>query len=247
MPIRLTPAVKYLAITCFVVFIIQQTGDQFFGTNLLGIFGLVPAYFVNGFRFWQILTYSLLHADVTHLFLNLMMLVFVGGDLEALWGTVRFLKFYIFCTISAGFFYLLLQLLTSHGTGLYVPMVGASGGIYGLLVAYGIVFSERVLLFMMVFPMKAKHFIWVLAAIEFMSTVFSGRGGGVASIAHVGGMFAGFAYLWGRAAWTVWQKRKKGPKGGGAIHEKRKKAADHLKLIIDNEKSGPDEKPKVWH
>jgi membrane associated rhomboid family serine protease len=232
-------------IICFVTFLVQQSADQFFGGDLLGWLGLIPSSVVIGHRFWQLVTYSFLHGDVMHLFLNLMMLAFIGGELEALWGTVRFLKFYFFCAVSAALFYLVLQLFISRGAGLNTPMVGASGAIYGLLAAYGVVFGERVLLFMMLFPMKAKHFIWVLAGIEFMSTVFSGRGG-LASIAHVGGMAAGLSYLWGRAAWIVWSKRRAATQALSG-REKRKKAGDHLRLVIDNEKSDPDDKPKIWH
>lgn len=256
MPIRLTRAVKALMIACFAAFLVQQTADQFLGGNLLEWFGLTPSAFLLKGRVWQLFTYAFLHGDVMHLFLNLMMLAFIGGELEALWGTRRFLKFYFFCSGVAGLFYLVLQMFSSDG-GIHVPMVGASGAIYGLLAAYGILFSERVLLFMMIFPMKAKHFIWVLAAIEFMSTIYSGRSG-LASIAHVGGMAAGFGYLWGAAAWKVMRRRRNESKEtrkaakDAADRAKRRKSADHLKLVIDNEGEGKadrdaDPTPKTWH
>jgi hypothetical protein len=138
-------------------------------------------------------------------------------------------------------------------------MVGASGGIYGLLIAYGLIFSERQLLFMMIFPMKAKHFVWVLAGIEFMTTVFSGRGG-LSSAAHVGGMVAGFAALWVRASLQIARKRRVEAltRRPGTASKAKKSKKGHLKLIIDNEKEGPaaaaknpleeDESgPKTWH
>src|SRR4051794_15813737 len=106
MPIRLTKAVKVLLITCFVVFLVQQTADQFMGGNVTYWLGLVPSEFVLKFRFWQIFTYAFLHGDVMHLFLNLMMLAFIGGELEAAWGTAKFLRYYFLCSISAGFVYL---------------------------------------------------------------------------------------------------------------------------------------------
>lgn len=245
MLIRLTRSVKVLMIACFVAFIVQQTADRFWSAGLLEIFGLVPSSFVLGHRFWQLFTYAFLHADVMHLFFNLMMLAFIGGELESIWGSAKFLRFYFFCTVSAGVFYLILQLLFLRGAGLHAPMVGASGGIYGLLMAYGLIFSERVMLFMMLFPMKAKHFIWVLAGIEFMSTVFSAHGG-LSSFAHLGGMVAGFSYLWGRSAWTVWKKRRANSRQISQ-KEKKRKASEHLRLVIDNEKVDKDEKPKIWH
>ncbi len=257
MSIRLTPAVKALLIACFAAFIVQHTVDQFIGGDLQGWLALVPSGFVVGHRFWQILTYPFLHADVMHLFLNLMMLAFIGGELEAVWGTARFVRFFFLCTTSAGALYLLLQLFVWGGAGLQMPMMGASGGIYGLLMAYGLIFGERVLLFMMLFPMKAKHFVWILAAVEFMSTVFSGRGG-LSGAAHLGGMAAGGAFLWGRAAWAVYKRRKgeeeaKRPK-------RRRGASDHLRLVVnrpgsrpglgddDDQKKGPGGgNPTTWH
>jgi len=256
MPIRFTPAVKSLAIACFVVFVIQQTVDQFFGGNFVGTFGLVPASFINNFHFWQIFTFSFLHQDVIHLFFNLMMLVFIGAELEATWGTARFLRFYVICTVAGGLAYLLLQLV-AKGVGMYTPMVGASAGIYGLLAAYGLIFGERVMLFMMLFPMKAKHFVWILAGIEFLTSIFSGRGG-LVSIAHLGGMAAGYAYLWGRATWVVLSKQKEISRDL-TQRAKRVKGSKHLKLVkgkSDGDQSGGPQggdgdgsqsDPRTWH
>jgi membrane associated rhomboid family serine protease len=260
MPIRLTPAVKGLLIACFALFIIQQTADQFFGGNVVGWLGLVPSAFALNFKFWQLFTYPFLHGDVMHLVLNMMMLVFIGSELESVWGLKRFLRFYFMCSTAGGLLYLLLQMVVWGGDGLHTPMVGASGAIYGLLMAYGLIFGERVLLFMMLFPMKAKHFVWVLAGIEFMSSIFSGRGG-LSSAAHLGGMAAGFLYLWGRAAWTVAMRQRQGKAGWGSklknsFKKSGKKKVQHLKLVIDNDKTvlksadedGEDDSgPKTWH
>lgn len=259
MPIRLTPAVKVLAITYLIVFVFQQTMDQFFGGHVLYWLALVPSGVILDHRIWQIFTYSFLHGEVMHLFLNLLMLVFIGGELEAAWGTTKFLRYYFFCILAAALSYLFLQFFHWQGN---VPMVGASGGIYGLLIAYGLIFGERILLFMMIFPMKAKYFVWVLAAIEFLSSVFSGRQG-MASVAHLGGMVAGFGYLWGKATWVVSQKRRKDWLETRS-REKRRKASSHLKLIVtdrDRKDTGlrgghpddgdPDDDsndhPKTWH
>jgi membrane associated rhomboid family serine protease len=257
MPIRLTPAVKALLIACFAFFVIQHSADQFFGMNLLSWFALTPASFILEHHIWQIFTYAFLHGDVMHLFLNLMMLLFIGGELEGTWGTARFLRYYFFCSTSAGLFYLLLQVL-AHSGAMYVPMVGASGAIYGLLMAYGLIFGERVLLFMMLFPMKAKYFVWILAGIELMTTVFSGNGG-LASAAHLGGMAAGFVYLWGKASISVWRRRRAegggGGRGRGIFGKPKKKRVQpkHLKLVINNrnkvefETTDDDETPPTFH
>ncbi len=247
MQLRLTKAVKALSIACLAVFIIQQSVDQFMGGNLLGWFALIPSSFVFEGRFWQIFTFSFLHQDVMHLFLNLMMLVFIGSELEAIWGTKKFVKFYFICATSAGLSYLMLQFLFWGGKTLQAPMLGASGAMYGLLIAYGLIFGERVLLFMMLFPMKAKYFIWVLAAVEFMSTLFSGRSG-LAGAAHLGGMVAGFAMLWGGAAMTVMKKRRQATQAVAA-QVKRKKAASHLKLVVSKPGDSDDDSknPKTWN
>lgn len=249
MQIRLSPSVKILLIACFLAFLIQQTVDQFFGGHLMSFFGLVPRSLVFQGRIWQLFTYPFLHADPLHLVLNMMMLAFVASDLEFKWGRKRFLMFYFFCAVMAGLLYLLLQLWVWQGSGLDTPMVGASGAIYGCLMAYGILFGERTLLFMMLFPMKAKHFIWVLAGVEFLSTVFSGRGG-LSSAAHVGGMLAGLGYLWVQARLQIAGRKnntkKTSQKGAGKslIPSKKK----HLKLVVDNDaEDDRDPNDKTWH
>jgi membrane associated rhomboid family serine protease len=249
MPIRLTPAVKGLLIACFAAFIVQQAVDQFLGGNLLGIFGLLPGAVLYSGHIWQLFTYSFLHADVIHVFFNLMMLAFIGAELEQTWGTARFLRYYFFCTTIAGLFYILMSVVMRTALP---PMVGASGGIYGLLMAYGLIFGERVMLFMMLFPLKAKHFVWILAAIEFLTSIFAGRSG-LASIAHLAGMGAGFAYLWGRATWTVMQKQR--TQNLAAVQRtKRLKNSNHLKLVkgeMTKQDDGPEGDdsgdPRTWH
>ncbi|MEK6578361.1 MAG: rhomboid family intramembrane serine protease, partial [Bdellovibrionota bacterium] len=115
----------------------------------------------------------------------------------------------------------------------------------GMLMAYGIYFGDRAMLFMMIFPMKAKHFVWILGGIELMSTLFSGRNG-AASIAHLGGMIAGFGFLWGRTMMILAKKRHQ--EGGGFLPKKKK--SSHLKLISGKASSSDDDdkpKPTTWH
>jgi len=248
--IRFTKSVKWIMIICGAVFLIQQTSDKFMGGDILSWFALTPAQFVNNFYFWQIFTYMFLHGGVMHLFLNLLMLLFIGGDLEATWGTRKFLLFYMFCGVMAGVFYLMLQGLVSGGDGLFRPMVGASGAIYGLLIAYGLIFSDRTLLFLMLFPMKAKYFVWVLIGVEFFTTVYSDSGA-LSSLAHLGGMFAGIIYLWWWA--RIRMKSRQGGGGGSGRGKRRKKSKgkSNLKLVVDNEEDygdgGDDEGPRFWN
>lgn len=245
---RLTRAIKVLLIVNFVAFVLQQTADQFFGAHWVRVLGLVPEAFFRGY-FWQPITYLFIHHDVMQLFFNLMTLAFIGGELESAWGTRRFLKFYFFCGLSAAFVYLILGKFFVPSAA-YTPLMGASSALYGLLVAYGLIFGERVLLFMMLFPMKAKYFVAVLGLLELLTTAYSG-GSGVTSLVHLTGMLAGFGYLWGRATWVIAWKRHETRSAEKARMKKRR--AQHLKLVINNDRDpgvSDDEsgdEPKTWH
>lgn len=230
--LRLTPLIRAWIMTLVAVFLGAQFAERVLGFRITGWLGLVPEAVVLRGYFWQLLTYGFLHADLTHLVLNSLMLAFVGSELEGLWGARRLAQFAVICLLSSGVFYLLLQVVFSEEQGLFTPLVGVSGAIYGMLVAYGILFSERTLLFMMLFPMRAKHFVWVLAAVEFYSSLSSGRSG-VSAAAHLGGMAAGVVILW---YWA--RKKRNGGSDPGTRRKKRKKS--HLHLVPDDHKDlGP--------
>lgn len=218
------------------VFVVSKIIDQFMGGNVEAWFALIPMGVLHG-RFWQVFTYSFLHADVMHLVLNMLVLAFVGSDIEALWGTRKFFIYYFFCTLMAGFFYLLLQLVINNPVYLSLPMLGASGGIYGLLLAYGILFPDREMLFMMLFPLKAKQFVWVLAGIEFLQALFSGQGG-LGAVAHLFGMGAGFLFLW---------LQVKGMRFKASAPKLTKKNASHLRLVKNEPEDDDRRGPKTWH
>jgi membrane associated rhomboid family serine protease len=250
MPIRLTQSVKFLLIASFACFLIQQTGDQFLGTHLFRILALIPADWAEKFYIWQIFTYAFVHSGVGHLFFNLLMIAFIGSELESLWGSKRFLQYYFACSIGSGLIYLLIQLVFLKGGGIYNPMVGASGAIYGLLLAFGILFGDRVLLFMMLFPMKAKHFIWVLVAFELLTTVYA-SGGSWAGLAQLGGMAVGFGVLWGRTALSM--RKKAFDQYRAKPSRPKKRRSKHLKLIVNNDQDldsldqETERDPKTWH
>lgn len=234
-PIRVTKTVWSLIGVSLFLFIVQKVCERFLGVDLVGIIGLLPQAVLHG-AVWQLFTYMFLHGDVGHLILNLLMLAFIGSELEAVWGRRRFLTFYFFCGLIAALHYLFLQVLFAPSN---YPMVGASGGIYGLLMAYGLLFGERVLLFMMLFPMKAKHFIWVLAGVEFLTGLFSSSpGSGWSSVAHLGGMLGGSVYLYAKGWWLVRRKRK----GSRSPQGSRKSGKSHLQLVT---KEGDE--PRTWH
>ena len=240
--IRLSPTVKIFLWICGASFIIQQTADRFLGANLESFFGLVPSSLIFEHKIWQLFTYAFLHADPTHLILNLLMMAFIASDLEFLWGRVKFLFFYFTCSVMAGIVYIFLQALVWKGDGLQTPMVGASAAIYGLLVAYGWKFSERTLLFMMLFPMKAKHFVWVLAGMEFLMTTYSGRVG-LSNAAHLSGMASGLLFLWIDGIYKQKNNRI------DLFSKLKPNRRNHLKLISnqDLKDKKTDDKPRTWH
>ena len=257
---RLTPAVRAILVGSVFLFLIQQVGDQFFHLGIAQHLGLVPHGFLKQLKLWQIVTYSLLHGDLFHILFNMLMLVFLGSELEGIWGTRRFLRYYLVSLVTGGLFYLFLSVLVWRGADtMQTPLVGASAGLYGLLGAYGILFSERSLLFMMLFPLRAKHFVILLGSIELFSTVFSPRGG-LSGVAHLGGLVAGIAQLWLEARWRIIQRSDRGATGFGIGRFKtgnRRSKSQHLKLVVnrDPKKSTSEDDedpsgrtgPRTWH
>lgn len=257
MQLYLTQTIKSMLIAFVGIFLCQHLLDQVLGGAVLGVFALIPSKALFGGYIWQFITYSFLHADVLHLLLNGLVLAFLGSEIESLWGRKRFVAFYFTCVLGAGVLYVLFQVLFSgtNGPGMMTPLLGASGGMYGLLIAYGILFSERTLLFMMIFPMKAKHFIWVLAGVELLSSI-TGRQGGLSSIAHLGGMGVGFLLVrYPDGFLGVLRRRSKGrgfgsgrgfgggSRGGAGGSGAGKKS--HLRIVKDEEPTKKDD--KTWH
>ena len=226
--VRTTPVVRLLLIINSVAFLVQMFADTFFGTHLFEIFGLVPYRVFHHYAVWQPFTYMFLHADMFHILFNMLVLWMIGSELEAQWGPRFFTRFYLVSGMAGAFLYLAVQPFFEGTTAALVPVVGSSGAVYGLLVAYGIIYSERVMLFMMIFPMKAKHFVLVLAAVELVTSVFNSRSV-LANLAHLGGMGAGFLYLSLSAYYRIRAKEKKTGK------KSRAKRSKHLRLVINNE------------
>jgi membrane associated rhomboid family serine protease len=126
-----------------------------------------------------------------HILFNMLALWMFGADLERTWGTARFLRYYFVCGVGAG-------ICVVIGNALYgsldVPTIGASGAIYGILLAFGILFPDTIVLFSFLFPIKAKYFVMIIGAIAFLST-FGATGTGVSHVAHLGGMLFCYLYL----------------------------------------------------
>lgn len=241
----LTPVVKKLIIATVVIWI----GGQFILDRLLdfvsinNIFALYPGKVLVEHYLWQPVTYMFLHApDWSHIVFNMLMLWWLGAELEQVWGSKYFLFFYIMSGVGAGLFYCLgmgIYALTINGSpiGLMTPVLGASGAIFGLLLAYGKLFGERVVAFMMVFPMPAKYFVMLLGAIQFLSMIGGQPAGGeVAYLAHLTGLLSGFILLKSK---DWWQRRSASKKRGR-----------NLRLVVDNnnpESSDNQKGPKYWN
>ncbi len=140
---------------------------------------------------WQLLTYGFLHADTTHIFFNMFGLWMFGRDLENTMGSKRFLIYFLVCVVGAG----IIQLIVAAVQGGIYPTVGASGGVFGILLAYGLTFPNRVVvpLFPPI-PMRAITFVFIYGLLELYLGV-SGGAPGVANFAHLGGMLFGFILL----------------------------------------------------
>ena len=140
---------------------------------------------------WQLLTYGFLHGGFTHILFNMWMLWMFGRELELLMGPRRFLVYYLTCVVGAG----LVQLLVAYLQGAHYPTVGASGGVFGILLAFGMAFPNRMILLLIPpIPMKAKYLVMLAGVMELYLGV-SGRSPGVANFAHLGGMLFGFLLI----------------------------------------------------
>ncbi len=186
--------VKWLLISNIALFVLYYfsvlTGYQ----NLFEPFGLVPGDVVRRLQVWQLVTYMFLHDpfSFSHILFNMLTLWMFGADLERTWGRQAFLKYYFLCGIGAGICVVLANMLFSSNWN--TRTIGASGAIYGLLLAFGYLYPDREILFSFLFPMKAKYFVMIIGAIAFLSS-FGGSGSGISHIAHLGGMVIGFLYL----------------------------------------------------
>jgi membrane associated rhomboid family serine protease len=157
--------------------------------------GLVPFLFLHELRLWQPVTYMFLHAGLFHILFNMLALWLIGTELERIWGTRYFVKFYFVTGIGAGLLTVLFSLLPfDFARQVYGSnVIGASGAIYGLLLAYALYFPDRPIYMYFLFPIPAKYFVMILGAIAFYSSL--GASGGVANATHLGGLIVGYAFL----------------------------------------------------
>jgi membrane associated rhomboid family serine protease len=190
--------VKRLIIVTSAVFVVTYIPLQIFGSQYMaypyGWFALRPNDVLHRFFVWELASYLFLHWGFFHIIFNMFALWMFGSDLESLWGAKKFLLYYFLTGIGAGLFDVLLTAI--FPSGLPTATIGASGAIYGLLLAYGLLFPERPIYLYLFIPIKAKWFVVIMGVIELVSS-FSTPGSGVSHVAHLGGMLFGFLYLRG--------------------------------------------------
>ncbi len=188
---RFTPAVKVIIAANVLIYVLQHLAGPWFTVT----FGMVPWAVLHRFAVWQLVTYMFLHGGVFHLLFNLFTLWMFGGEVEDTLGTRQFVRFYFLTGVGGAVFYLLFR------SGSTVPVIGASAAIYGVLVAFAVLFPHRIvtLLLFLVIPVNLKA--WQLAAVFVgISVLFgvTGTADGVAHLAHLGGALVGYLLLTGR-------------------------------------------------
>ena len=202
--------VRWLLISNTLVYIVSYLGGNALRNHLVGYFALSAVMVVRGHLLWQLFTYMFLHGGIWHLIFNMLTLWMFGSPLESDWGTRRFLKYYFLCGVAAGVCVLAANIAVGDwGT----PTLGASGAIFGLLVAFGVLYPNQTVLMNFLFPIKAKYMVIIYAAVELLLTF--GPNTGVSTVAHLGGMAFGYLYLkrrlpsWRlpdvRGAWRQWR------------------------------------------
>ena len=202
MHIDLPPVTRALLIANIAIYLLQMlTGDTLVIYFALWPLGEPPVPYLPGFQFWQVVTYGFLHGGFTHIAFNMLALWMFGGAIENLFGARPFALYYFVCVVGAA----LAQLAVVHFfTGGYYPTLGASGGVFGLLLAYGMMYPHaRIMLLFPPIPMPAWLFVTGYGAIELFLGI-TGTQAGVAHFAHLGGMAFGFVliqYWRGRLPW----------------------------------------------
>lgn len=204
-------------------------------------FGLTPMTTIESLFLWQIVTYMFLHSlNPMHVLFNMLGIWFFGSELEMRWGTKAFLMYYIFTGVGAAVLYifgvLLFGVITGSEPAVYrQPVIGASGAVFAVLLAYGVLFGDRQIFLFGAFPMPAKYFVGIICLVEVVSLFTSGFSGGIANLAHLGGLVSGFVYLvvWTRMNQFQWRKT-------GQVRR------SNLKLVINHDKKDKED-PKFWN
>ena len=195
-----TRAVKWLVIINAAVFLLVAVLEQFssnLGETVSYYFALRPLLVLHGFL-WQAVSYSFLHAGVLHILFNMLWLWWFGAQLELDWGYRKFLEFYFFCVIGAALTTIVVSYTGFGGITPATPTVGASGGILGILMAFGMLYGDQeIWLFPIPFSVKARYFVVGIVFLTLYGAITATRhrGESVAYVAHLGGLLFGYLYV----------------------------------------------------
>lgn len=205
---RLTPVVKklvYANVGVFFAFALLKIFARPLAAALLHLFAVVPRDVVFSFHFWQPVTYLFLHGGFWHLFFNMFALWMFGAPLERDWGSRRFLHYYLLTGVGAAVVNVAASLYWG-GAAAVTPTVGASGAIYGILLAFGLLYPTQPIYIWFVLPVPARIFVLIFGVLAFLSAL-EGPGTGVSHVSHLGGMLIGLIYL--RAGWVYFRARNR--------------------------------------
>lgn len=240
----ITPGVKLVVLICTGVFLAQTLIDLLLGMAASSwvnhFFGLVPLGVIPGLRIWQPFTYIFFHGGLFHLLINMLILWMFGRDLELAWGKRRFLNYFLLCGVGAGLLTIIVKLLPLiwGRSPSDIPTIGASGAIFGILIANAILFPDRrIWLIPLPVTIPMRPYVAVTGAIEFFGTLGSG-GDNISHICHLGGMLVGWIYLRRgsflysvRNTVTDWQYKR---------NRKR------FEVYINKQKKEPPSRPDNW-
>jgi membrane associated rhomboid family serine protease len=244
----LTKAVKILLGSLLGIwFVVNIIIEQFFmkEPKITLWLALTPYTFMKDYLLWQPLTYLFVQEpNPISMVFNLLILWWLGSELERLWGTKFFTLYFFVCGIGTAILYsfvaLSLSIATSQAQYMLGPVIGVSSALFGLMVAYGRFFGDRVVYFMFFFPMKSRLFMWVLIGIELVLVLNSHSGlSRTSSLSHLGGALVGYIFLW------AWPRMGGGPGASGS----KKRRAKNLRLVVNNTSLTEEEEkgPKYWH
>lgn len=196
-----TKAVKWLVLinaAVFLVFSLLQAFTRDFAQVAFLVLSLVPQWVMHG-AVWQVISYSFLHVGIFHILFNMLALWMFGAQLEMDWGSRKFLEFYFFCVAGAALMTIAVSYTGLGGVTPTTNTVGASGGVLGILMAFGLVYGDQeIMLFPIPLSIRAKYFVAGLVFIELISAINAagpGRGQDIAYVAHLGGLLFGFLYV----------------------------------------------------
>jgi membrane associated rhomboid family serine protease len=228
--------VKWLLISNVAIFLLGYFAQLVQMDRPLSILALTPAAVVRYLFVWQLATYLFLHGGFGHIIWNMLALWMFGADLERVWGTRKFIRFYFFCGVGAGICVVLLNYLLPWGNPLS-STIGCSGAIFGILLAYAMIYPDRTILWGFLIPIQVKYFVMIIGVIAFMMSFQAGNG--VSNFAHLGGLL--FAYIFLRT--PRWDLDFAGPVRRQYRDWKLKRARRKFQVYL--RKQGSDRDPTI--